>query len=344
MTGYFNLVKVLEITLNNGVDPRSGKRIGISTGIPADFVTFDDLFDAFTRQMNYFLDIKIKGNLVIERLYARYLPAPFLSVLIDDCISKGKDYNDGGARYNSSYVQGVGLGSVSDSLSALKYHVYDKRNLEMSAFLQLLGDNFEGRDELHQTLLNDTPKYGNDDDYTDDIMKQVFEALFSAVDGRPNTKGGHFRINLLPTTVHVYFGSVVGAMPDGKLAGEPLAEGISPVQGMDVNGPTAVIKSAAKIDHIRTGGTLLNQKFIPQVLATEDGIEKVMHLIRAYFAMDGHNIQFNVVTADKLREAQKHPEKYKDLIVRVAGYSDYFVDLGEDLQNEIIRRTEQMFN
>jgi formate C-acetyltransferase len=175
-------------------------------------------------------------------------------------------------------------------------------------------------------------------------MREVFENFFQFVDNRPNTKGGQFRINLLPTTVHVYFGSVVGAMPDGKLAGEPLAEGISPVQGMDINGPTAVIKSAAKIDHLRTGGTLLNQKFIPQVLETDDGIDKLAHLIRAYFSMDGHHIQFNVVTADTLRNAQSNPEKYRDLIVRVAGYSDYFVDLGEDLQNEIIRRTEQVFN
>ncbi len=175
-------------------------------------------------------------------------------------------------------------------------------------------------------------------------MEDVFEIYFRSVDGRPNTKGGHYRINLLPTTSHVYFGSVIGATPDGRFAYEPLSEGISPVQGADVNGPTAVIKSAGKIDHLRTGGTLLNQKFTPQLMETESGIEKVTKLIRSYFRMDGHHIQFNVVTANTLRKAQKEPEKYRDLIVRVAGYSDYFVDLTTELQDEIIKRTVQILN
>lgn len=189
--------------------------------------------------------------------------------------------------------------------------------------------------------MDETPRYGNDDDYADEILCDVFEVYFNAIDGRTNYKGGHFRINLLPTTCHVYFGSVIGATPDGRLCGKPLSEGISPVQGADRNGPTAVIKSASKIDHLRTGGTLLNQKFTPHILETESGIEKVLNLIRAYFKMDGHHIQFNVVDADTLRKAQEEPENYKDLIVRVAGYSDYFVNLGDDLQDEIIQRTEQ---
>lgn len=340
LTGYFNLVKVLEITLNNGVDPETGKEIGLKTGDPTGFRTFEELFDAFKEQLNYFIDVKIKGNIIVERLWARTLPAPFMSLLIDDCILKGKDYNDGGARYDTSYIQGVGLGSMTDSMVALKYHVFDKKSFSMQEMLSALKDNFEGHESLRQTLIHDTPKYGNDDDCADDILKQIFEIYFQAVDGRPNSKGGHFRINLLPTTVHVYFGSVVGAVPDGRRAHEPLSEGISPVQGADLNGPTAVLKSAAKIDHLRTGGTLLNQKFTPHLLADDDGIDKLMHLIRSYFKMDGHHVQFNVVTADTLRKAQMEPEKYRDLIVRVAGYSDYFIDLGADLQNEIIQRTE----
>jgi formate C-acetyltransferase len=172
------------------------------------------------------------------------------------------------------------------------------------------------------------------------LAARVFESYFNAIDGRPNAKGGHFRINLLPTTCHVYFGSVIGALPDGRKAGEPLSEGISPVQGADRKGPTAVLRSASKIDHLRTGGTLLNQKFTPGVLDDEEGLTKVAHLVRSYFRMGGHHIQFNVVDADTLRKAQKTPESYGDLIVRVAGYSDYFVDLGVDLQNEIIKRTE----
>ncbi len=291
--------------------------------------------------MQYFIDIKIKGNLIIEKLYAQYLPAPFMSLLIDDCIKKGKDYHAGGARYNSSYLQGVGMGSITDTLASLKYNVFDKKILSMQEMLNILHHNFKGYEQIHQQVLHQTPKYGNDDDYADEISQRVFEAYFRAVDGRPNLKGGHFRINLLPTTCHVYFGSVIGATADGRLAGEPLSEGISPVQGADRNGPTAVLKSAAKIDHLRTGGTLLNQKFTPQLLADDEGIHQLLHLIRGYFRMDGHHIQFNVVTAETLRKAQKHPEKYQDLIVRVAGYSDYFVDLTPELQNEIIKRTEQ---
>ncbi|HFE63906.1 MAG TPA: formate C-acetyltransferase/glycerol dehydratase family glycyl radical enzyme, partial [Caldithrix sp.] len=248
----------------------------------------------------------------------------------------------GGARYNSSYIQGVGMGTITDSLTALKYHVFDKKNISMDEFLRTLKDDFSGNESFRQVLLEDTPKYGNDDDYADDILRQVFESYFNGIDGRPNAKGGHFRVNLLPTTVHVYFGSKVGATPDGRKAHTPLSEGISPVQGADRKGPTAVLNSAAKIDHLRTGGTLLNQKFTPRLFSDETGDDKLVALIRSYFKMDGHHIQFNVVTAETLRKAQKHPEQYKDLIVRVAGYSDYFVDLTEDLQNEIIRRTEQV--
>lgn len=340
LTGYFNIPKILEITLHNGFDPRTKGNIGLQTGDPASFKTFDDLYSAFEKQLNHFIDIKIKGNVIIERIYAEYMPAPFLSILIDDCIKKGKDYNAGGARYNSSYIQGVGMGTVTDSLSSVKFNVFDKKNFTMSEMLELLKCNFENKKEEREKLLFFTPKYGNDDDYADDITRKVFESYFNAVDGRPNTKGGQFRINLLPTTCHVYFGSVLGATPDGRFAKEPVSEGISPVQGADVHGPTSVIKSASKIDHLRTGGTLLNQKFTPNFLETDEGIEKVLYLIRTYFKLDGHHMQFNVVNAETLRDAQKHPEKYRDLIVRVAGYSDYFVDLGEDLQNEIIRRTE----
>ena len=342
LTGYFNLVKVMEITLHNGIDPRTGARLGLETGDPAAWHSFDDFFDAFTRQLRHFIDIKIKGSLIIERLYAQYLPAPFLSILVEDCIANGKDYNDGGARYNTSYVQGVGLGTITDAMTAIKQHVFDRKTHSMTTMLDALAADFEGHEAFRQTLLHDTPKYGNDDDAADDVMRQIFEVHFDAIDGRPNTRGGVYRINLLPTTCHVYFGSVVGATPDGRTAFTPLSEGISPVQGADRNGPTAVIKSAAKIDHLRTGGTLLNQKFIPDFLKDDDGITKLTHLIRSYFKMDGHHIQFNVVTAETLREAQKHPEKHADLVVRVAGYSDYFVDLGVDLQNEIIKRTEQV--
>jgi formate C-acetyltransferase len=340
LTGYLNLPKILEITLNNGIDPRTHKYIGIVTGNAQNFKTFNELFEAFQKQLEHYIDIKIKGNNIIEKLWSRYLPAPFLSILIDDCIKKGKDYNSGGARYNSTYIQGVGLGSLTDSLVALKYHVFDKKNYSMADFLTILEGNFKGQEQLRHDLLFKTPKYGNDDDYADSITQKIFETYFGLVDGRPNTKDGHYRINLLPTTVHVYFGSVIGALPDGRKAGEPLSEGISPVQGADTNGPTAVLKSASKIDHVRTGGTLLNQKFSPELFKTDEDIDKIASLIRTYFKLGGHHIQLNVVSVETLKAAQKNPEKYRNLIVRVAGYSDYFINLSEKLQNEIIRRTE----
>jgi formate C-acetyltransferase len=295
---------------------------------------------AFRAQLEYLIEVKVRGNNVIERLWAQHIPTPFLSLLIDDCIKTGRDYHDGGARYNTSYIQGVGLGTITDSLSAFKLQVFETKAVSMAELMEALKNDFQGFEKLRLSLLERTPKYGNDDDYADSVMQEVFEAYFNAVDGRPNTKGGRYRVNLLPTTVHVYFGSVVAATPDGRRAGKPLSEGISPVQGMDRKGPTAVLKSAAKMDHVRTGGTLLNQKLSPGLLETQEGMEKWAHLVRSYFRMDGHHVQFNVVDAETLRAAQEHPEEHRDLIVRVAGYSDYFCDLGKTLQDEIIERTE----
>jgi pyruvate formate-lyase/glycerol dehydratase family glycyl radical enzyme len=339
LTGYLNMPKVFEIALNDGVDPRTGRRTGIQTGDPRDFDSFDQLLGAYRKQLQHFVNLKIKGNDVIERLYAEHMPSPMMSLLVDDCLEKGRDYHDGGARYNTNYIQGVGLGSLTDAMTAVKYHVYDKKSLKMQDLSDALACDFEGHEKLRQVLKNKTPKYGNDDDYADSVMQQLFEAYFDAIDGRPNTKGGEYRINLLPTTVHIYFGSVVGATPDGRRAGRPLSEGVSPVQGADTRGPTAVMKSVSKMDHVRTGGTLLNMKFLPQVLEGDSGLEKWAHLVRSYCKLNGHHVQFNVVDADTLRAAQEHPEDYRDLIVRVAGYSDYFCDVGKELQDEIIART-----
>jgi formate C-acetyltransferase len=340
LTGYFNMPKVMELTLHNGVDSQTKRQLGLATGDPAQFQSFEQFLKAYEQQLRHFIDIKVRGNNMIERLYATYMPSPFLSMLIDDCIAQGRDYHDGGPRYNTTYIQGVGLGTIADAMTAIKYHVYDKKTCTMYELLAMLDVDFEGFERERQMLLNKTPRYGNDDDYADRVMADLFEIYFSAIDGRPNTKGGTYHINLLPTTVHVYFGSVIGATPDGRKAGRPLSEGVSPVQGADRCGPTAVLKSVAKMDHARTGGTLLNQKFMPQLLKDDEGLDKLVQLIRSYFRLDGHHIQFNVVDAATLRAAQKNPEQYRDLIVRVAGYSDYFCDLSQALQEEIIARTE----
>jgi pyruvate formate-lyase/glycerol dehydratase family glycyl radical enzyme len=346
LTGYFNLVKVLEITLHDGYDPRTGQQLGPHTGRADTFASYRELFAAFRRQLRHFIDIKIRGSRIIERMYADHMPAPFLSVLIDDCIAKGLDYNAGGARYNNTFIQMVGLGSATDCLTAIKQLCFAatdtaaNKSMPLRDLVACLDADFADAEILRQRLLHRMPKYGNDDDAADAEMLDLFNACFEDVDGRPDARGGHYRVLMLPTTCHVYFGSVTGAMPDGRMAGLPLSEGISPVQGADRLGPTAVIKSASKMDHVKTGGTLLNLKFSPDLVATDDGLDKWLHLVRGYFKLDGHHVQFNVTTAGMLREAQAHPDAHRGLIVRVAGYSDYFCDLSNELQEEIIARTE----
>lgn len=344
LTGYFNLPKILELTLNNGYDKISNKQLGLKLGYAEDFKSYDELFEAYKKQIKYFMDIKIEGSNIIETIYAKYMPVPFLSVITNDCISRGKDYNAGGARYNTTYVQGVGIGTITDSLAAIKYNVYDEKNFTMEELMNALNNNFEGSARILNLVKNKTPKYGNDNDYADDIMKSVFEYYNSVVTDRPNMKGGRYAINMLPTTCHVYFGEVMMASANGRLAHKPVSEGISPEKGADIYGPTAVLKSAAKMDHLKTGGTLLNQKFLPNVVKGEEGLNHMADVVKTYFNMDGHHIQFNVIDKETLLKAQQNPDEYKDLIVRVAGYSDHFRNLSKALQDEIIDRTEQNFN
>ena len=343
LTGYFNIPKVLQLTLYNGYDKQTGKQLGLKTGDPREFGSYEELWDAFKKQLHHMVDIKVRGNNVIEKLYATYMPAPCMSIVTNDCIAKGKDYNNGGSRYNTRYIQGVGIGTITDCLSAIKYNVFDHQHFTMEELLQAMDDNFEGHEEIFNMVCNKTPKYGNDDDYADDLMKDVFTLYRDEVTGRPTMSGGQYHVDMLPTTCHIYFGEVIGATANGRKAGKPVSEGISPEKFADTNGPTAVIKSCAKMDHMSTGGTLLNQKFTPSAIAGDTGLENLASLIRTYFAMDGHHIQFNVFDKETLLEAQKHPDEYKDLIVRVAGYSDYFRNLDRELQDEIINRTAQSF-
>ncbi len=343
LTGYFNLIKILEITLHNGTDPRTKKKVGIETGDPSTFEEFNDLFTAFTKQLKYFIDIKIKGNDTVEKLYAEQMPVPFLSFWIDDCVHNAEDYNGGGARYNTQYIQIVGLGTVTDALTSLRYNVFKEERVEMTAVVEALNNNYEGKEEMRQMFLHKTPKYGNDDGRADTIAKKVFRTCIDLIESYPRSpvRKASKRVYGLPTTVHVYFGSVCNATPDGRKAGEPVSEGISPVQGADKKGIGAVFQSVTKLDHTRSGGTLLNQKLSPDLVQDEKILRKLGQLMRAYFTMGAHHVQYNVVSADLLRHAQENPEAYQNLMVRVAGYSDYFVNLPKGLQDEIIRRTEQ---
>lgn len=340
LTGYLNVPKLIEITLNNGIDPVTGNRVSIETGDPRDFKNYSQLYAAFVKQLNYIVDLKIRVSNYIDRMFAKYAPAPFLSVVIEDCISKGRDYYDAGPRYNTNYIQCTGLGTVTDSLATLKKHVFEDKTFGMERVLEAVAKNFEGEEFLRQTIINKTPFFGNDNNYADDIALQVYADLLAAIDGKPNTKRESFHLNMLSTTCHIYFGKVMGATPNGRLAGKSISDGTSPSHGADTHGPSAVIRSLTKLDHTMSGGTLLNQRFLPSLLKRDEDIKKLGALIRSYFTLGGHHIQFNVVDTATLMAAQETPEDYKDLLVRMAGYSDYFNDMNEDLQQEIIERTE----
>jgi formate C-acetyltransferase len=340
LTGYLNVPKILEITLNNGIDPVTGKRVGIKSGDPLGFTNYEQLYGAFLNQLNFIIDTKMRVSNYIDRMFAKYAPAPFLSVVIEDCISKGKDYYAGGPRYNTNYIQCTGLGTTTDSLSVLKKHVFDEQNFSMDKILDAVAKNFQGEEFLRQTLLNKTPFFGNNDEFADSIALQIYADLLSAIDGKPNVRDGTFHLNMLSTTCHIYFGKVMGATPNGRLAGKSISDGTSPSHGADTHGPSMVIQSLTKLDHTMSGGTLLNQRFLPSLLRRDEDITKLGQLIRSYFKLGGHHIQFNIVDTATLKAAQKNPEDYKDLLVRMAGYSDYFNDMNADLQQEVIDRTE----
>ena len=340
LTGYLNTPKILEITLHNGIDPETGKKLGLETGDPRTFQTFDELYDAWHKQMVYFVNLKLSVNNYIERMFSLYAPATFLSLFIDDCIEKGKDYYSGGARYNTTYIQCTGLGTITDCFTTLKKHVFEDRRYTMDEILEACEKNWDSAEVMRQYIRNHTPFFGNDDKYADDIAVRVYNDLVDAIEGRPNTRGGETHLNMLSTTCHNYFGSVCGATPNGRFAHFAISDGTSPSHGSDTHGPTAVIKSLGKLDQTKSGGTLLNVRFVPALLKREEDMRKLGSLIRTYFKFGGHHIQFNIVDTATLLDAQKHPDQYRDLLVRVAGYSDYFNDMTEQLQNEIIARTE----
>ncbi|HWR11551.1 MAG TPA: trans-4-hydroxy-L-proline dehydratase [Rectinemataceae bacterium] len=339
--GYLNVPKVLELALNDGVDPLSGKRVGPATGQAISFRDFETLYAAFETQLRHAVDWKVRVDNKLARIYAENVPAPYLSVMVADCVANGRDYYNGGARYNTDYIQCCGIGTVTDSLSVIKKMVYDEASLSMAELLAALAADWQGHDELRERIQNSVPFFGNDDDAADDIMKRVFASELAAIEGKRSTRGQTYRVNMLSTTCHIYFGKKLGATPNGRRAHLPESDGTSPSHGADRHGPTAVMKSLSKMDQAKTSGTLLNQRFLPSTLAGERGVDALSALVRGYFALGGHHVQFNVVDTATLRKAQESPGEYRNLLVRVAGYSDYFVDLDLHHQEEIIARTAQ---
>jgi formate C-acetyltransferase len=339
-SGYLSMPKCLELALNNGINPVTGNRLGPATGNPRDWTSFDDLMEAYKKQLAHAVDLKVVYDGIARQAYAEFCPVPFTSLLISDCLEKGLDYHDGGSRYNLPLICGVGTGTMADSLAAIKKLVFDDRQITMGELVDALQANFVGYERLRQMLLNRAPKWGNGDDDVDTLAHDLVEIFCDELEKHRNSEGVRYAANMIPTTTHIWFGALSGATPDGRLAGVHFSEGISPVQGMDQNGPTAVVRSMARLDHVRCCGTLFNMKFHPSALSGEDGQRKFADLIRTYFKLGGHHMQFNVLSADTLRAAQQRPDEYRTLVVRVAGYSDYFVRLSKDLQDEIISRTE----
>jgi len=339
----FNLGKCLEMALNQGKCRLSGKQLGPVTKNPENFTSFEEVMEAFRTQIAYFVKHMVISLNAIDMAHGELCTLPFLSLVISDAIEKGEDIARGGARYNFTGPQAVGIADVADSLAVIKKLVFEDKKIDMSELIEALDANFKGKEELRNILINWVPKYGNDIDYVDLIAKEVGKFYCDEVNKYKNPRGGYYRAGIYPVSANVPLGLRVGALPSGRKAKEPLADGISPCHNYDKKGSTAVLNSAAKLDHMKaTNGTQLNQWITPTLLESEKGIQCFADLIRGYFDQGGLHVQFNVVSKDMLKDAQKFPEKYNTLMVRVAGYSAYFVGLDKCLQDDIIGRTEQM--
>jgi pyruvate-formate lyase len=336
-----NIGKALELALNDGVCRLSGKQVGPRTGDPKIFKSILEVIDAFREQVRFYVREMITALNVIERTHAQYYPLPYFSLVIDDCIERGTDVTAGGARYNFTGPQAVGLADVADSLAVMKKLVFDEGKVPMDELVDALDKDFEGREMLRQTLLRKAPKWGNDDDFVDELASSVVRIYCDEVSKYRNTRGGVYRPGVYSVSANVPLGLHVGALPNGRKATTPLADGVAPVHGCDWEGPSAIAKSVAKLDHERiTNGTILNMKFMPRLLETESGKRGLANLIKTYFNLGGWHIQFNVVSAERLKAAQKDPEAHKGLIIRVAGYSAFFTELDRAVQDDIIDRTE----
>jgi formate C-acetyltransferase len=337
----FNMTRVLELTLFGGRNPSGGEQIGLAAPPLDVLVSFAELEQAYERQLAHFIDLMVQGCNIVDRVHAEVLPSPLLSLVVGDCIARGLDVTAGGARYNFSGVQGVQIEYVADSLAAVKQAVFDERWLTASQLLDILRADYVGHEALRQRLLNRVPKYGNDDDRVDCFGQRWADRYSELVAGYGNIRGGIYQPGFYTVSSHVPMGANVGATPDGRRAGEPLADGgLSPSAGRDQKGPTAVLHSVARPNlKLASNGTLLNMKFLPAFFEGARALEKFVLLLRGFCQLGIPHVQFNVVSAATLREAQAKPELYRHLVVRVAGYSAYFVELDKGLQDEIISRT-----
>lgn len=343
-SGFFNLLRCLELAINDGypMGPAyaSYGRVGLPTGKLTDMTCIEDVMDAYEKQVNYFAELIIQANNIEEAVHMDMSPVMLPSMLIDPCIETGIEVSRGGAKYNFTGPQGIAVSNVADALAAIDTLVFKEKTATAAELMAAMLADWKGYEILQKKAQN-TPHFGNNDDYADRFGHFAALAYCKAIENRPNLRGGIYQPGLYPVSANVPFGETTWASADGRNAGVPLADGISPVHGRDENGPTAALKSVAKIDHIiASNGTLLNQKYHPSVLKGKEGTENFMNAMKVYFEDGGFHNQVNVVGAETLRDAQKNPEKYKSLVVRVAGYSTYFVRLGPTLQKDIIERTE----
>lgn len=344
-SGYFNFIKCLEITLNNGFDSFTQKQVGPKTGNAELFESYEELLDAYKKQMAYAMKLMVATTNVVNTMHARWLTLPFITSFTEDCIGRGKEVHDGGALYNHDGPQGVGLADLADSFSSIKKSVFEEKKITMQELLKALAADFEGYEEIRVMLMKDAPRYGNNDPYVDDIARDISKAYCEEVGQYRNLRGGHFVPGLYSVSANVPIGNYCGASPNGRKSRAPVAEACSPTHGSERNGPTQSALSVAHLDHVLvTNGSQYNQKYHPSTLAGKKGLESLVHLIKTFFESGGYHIQFNVVSADTLRTAQKQPDKYRDLVVRVAGYTAFFVDLNKASQDDIIDRTELCFN
>lgn len=341
---FFSMAKVLELALSDGYDRSSGQQLGPKTGDLASFTSFDDVMDAYKKQMAYFVELLILSDNAVDLAHGQRAPLPFLSSLVDDCLSKGKSLQEGGAHYNYTGPQGVGVGNVADSLVAIRKLVFDEEAVSPADLQNALVTNFKDTEDLRQMLINRAPKYGNDDEYADALAHEGALIYCKEVEKYTNPRNGQFQPGLYPVSANVPLGTMVGATPDGRLAGAALADGVSPVSGVDQAGPTAAANSVAKLDHvIASNGTLLNLKFHPSALSDERGLRNLIGVTETLFSSGGTHVQYNVVSRDMLADAQQNPDNYRGMVVRVAGYSAFFTALDKAIQDDIIARTEQVF-